>query len=249
MPAEDIKEFIRKRPPFFWWTLANLLAAAFAVISWTTCLYIFNYPEKPANYEILRSLKRLAPVTAFTPADAPDGDPADPKIAFRKFFSLDDSRLESLNLAQKRDYLTNYEESTLLTYIEGDFIVSDVEQLTADHIFHPGLAIRAQATVETGERDEEALYPVVIELLLPTAESPTETFFKKGDSLTLSRATHRAAVLAVTKLGTQEKPLVCLTVVPLSSDNYRAPDATPLPLSPPDPLNLEATFPVMQANR
>lgn len=249
MAKEDIKEFIRKRPPIFWWVLANLLAGAFAVISWTTCLYIFNYPERPSNYEILRKLNRITPVTEFTPADCPDGDPADPKIAFKKFFPLKDKRVKALNLAQKRNYLTNYQDPSPLTYVEGDYIVSDIQQLSETDFFSPGLAVRAQATVQTEERDEAAAYPVVIELLLPTAETPTNNFYKKGDTITLARATHRAVVLAVTKLGTPEEPLICLTVVPLSYGHYLATDGTPLPLSPPDPLNVEAPIPVMPINR
>ena len=249
MAKEDIKDFIRKPPPFFWWLLANLLAAAFAVISWTTCLYIFNYPERPQNYEILRKLKRLPPVTEFAPKECPDGDPADPKTAFTKFFPLKDKRLDAYNLVRKRDYLTNYKEPSAPTYVEGNFIVSHVRKLTAADFFHPGLAIRAQALVETGETDEAASYPVVIELLLPTAEEPARDYFKPDDTITLSRATHRAAVIAYTKLGTHEEPLICLTVIPLSYGHYLSPDGETLPLSPPDPLNLSASFPTMKENR
>ena len=55
---KDLTEIIRKRPPIFWWILANLLAGAFAVASWTVCLYVFNFPERARNYELLRKLER-----------------------------------------------------------------------------------------------------------------------------------------------------------------------------------------------
>lgn len=249
MPAEDLKEFVRKRPPFFWWLLANLLAVAFAVVSWTTCLYIFNYPEKPGNYDILRKLKRLAPVANFSPADSPPGDPANPRIAFKKFFPLNDQRLEALNVALKRNYLTNYKDPTFLTYVEGDFTVSLVRELHAGDFFFPGLAVLAQAFVETEESGETAPYPVMIELLLPTDGSISPEIYQQGDLLSLGKSTHRAAVVSVAKLGSHEEPVICLSIIPLAYEHYLGADGTPLPLVPPDPLNLSAPFPVLEQNR
>lgn len=246
---EELKKFIRSRPSIFWWTLAHLLAAAFAVISWTTCLYIFRFPERASNYQILRKLKRLTPITEFTPADSPEGDPADPKAAFKKFFPLDAGELDALNTRLKRNYITNFKEPGFLTYVEGDFRITDVEALTSADLFHPGLALRAQAVVELDERDGTADYPVVIELLLPTAEEPPGDLFRTGEVLSLARATHRAAVLAVTKLGSREEPLICLTAVPLAYEHLRDIDKQTLPLAPPDPLNVTATFPAMEVNR
>ena len=53
----------------------------------------------------------------------------------------------------------------------------------------------------------------------------------------------------VCKSGSKEEPLICLTVIPLAYANHQAPDGKPLALTPPDPLNLAAPFPVMKENR
>ena len=252
MSRDENKEFFRKRPPIFWWILAIILAAAFAVVSWTTCLHIFNFPEKAENYLLLRKLKRLVPIRNFPPSETPDGDPASPKVAFKKFFPIEDRALEALNTRLKRNYLTNYKESKFVTYVEGDYRITHLRPLASTDFFHPGVAVRAQAFVppdEANELDEAVNYPVVLELLLPTDGEIGEPLFKAGDLLALSTIKHRTAVLHVTKLGGREDPLICLTVVPLSYENYRSAGGASLPLSPPDPLNLSAPFPVMGENR
>lgn len=250
MPSKKTpKENVRRRPPFYWWILANLLAAAFAVVSWTTCLYIFNYPEKPTNYELLRKLKRLPPVAEFTPVESPDGDPANPQVAFRKFFAIEDKALSALNTRLKRNYITNFKKARFVTYLEGDYRVTHLRPLTREDIFHPGMVVRAQAFSlpdEANELNEIADYPVAIELLLPTAGQPPEKpFYQLGDTITLKQSAHRAAVLHVTNLGSREEPLIYLTAVPLAYENLRDTDGQPLPLAPPDPVNISAPLPVL----
>lgn len=252
MPRKEIKEFIRKRPSIFWWTLANLIAAAFAIVSWTTCLYIFNFPEKTANYELLRKLKRLPPVQSFTPKESPEGDPATPKVAFKRFFPIEDKALTALNAKLKRNYLTNFKDGKFVIYVEGDYRVTHLRPLTPTDFFEPGIAVRAQAFVAPdalNELTEPTDYPVVLEILLPLGRKGGQPPFKVGDIVKFNMTTHRTAVLHVTRHGSKEDPLICLTVVPLAYENHQASDGTPLALAPPDPLNLIAPFPVMKENR
>lgn len=241
---------VRRRPPIFWWVLANLLAGAFAVVSWTTCLYIFNYPEKPANYELMRKLKRLPPVAEFTPLDSPEGDPANPPAAFRKFFSIESKALSALNTRLRRNYIANFKNAKFVTYIEGDYRVTHLRKLTPDDFFHPGVVVRAQAFVQPDEDNElnaPTDYPVALELLLPTADdTPPESLYETGDTITLTESAHRAYVLHATNLGSREEPLISVTVVPLAYENYRDADGNPLPLSPPDPVRIDAPLPVMR---
>ena len=157
---KKILETVRRRPPFFWWILANLLAAAFAVVSWTTCLYIFNYPEKPTNYELLRKLKRLAPIAEFTPLDSPDGDPANPQVAFSKFISIENKALTALNTRLRRNYITNFKDPKFVTYAEGDFRVTHLRPLTPDDFFHPGVLVR----LEPGRGDDVRLTRMTAEV-------------------------------------------------------------------------------------
>lgn len=242
-------ETVKKRPPFFWWILANLLAGAFAVVSWTTCLYIFNYPEKPANYELLRKLKRLAPVAEFTPLESPEGDPANPQVAFRKFFGIAPKALGALNTRLRRNYITNFKDPKFVTYVEGDFRVTELRKLTPDDFFHPGVVVRAQAFVqpdESNELIEPTDYPVAIELLLPTAEEvDPATLYRVNDTIKLKDEAHRACVLYATNLGSREEPLIYLTLVPLAYENYKDAEGRPLPLASPDPIRISAPFPLM----
>lgn len=249
MARKKIKEFIKRRPSIFWWTLANLLAAAFAITSWTLCLYLFRFPERPANYDLLRKLKRLDPVVSYPALDAPKGDSYDPQSLLTKFYSMSGDQLAAHNLAFKRNYLTNFKKAKVINYLEGTYRVENTRLLTAEDFFHPGIVVHAQATVQPDELNEPSPYPVFLELLLPTKEEPAVIPFKKGDSLPLSRTYHRALILHAAKRGTANEPAVCLTAVPLSFENYKAPDGQLLPLAAPDPLNMSAPFPVLEENR
>lgn len=249
MSREAVKEFIRSRPSIFWWTLLNALAAAFAVASWSICLYLFKFPERPTNYDVLRKLQRLTPVVAFDPLEAEDGTSAEPQDLLKRFYSLPDDQLAAYNRHFKRNYLTNFAKPEVVNYVEGSYRVTGARLLTPQDLFHPGLVVRAQATVLTDELTEPSPYPVIIELLLPTAEDPAPDLFPAGHVFTFSKVDHRAYILHAARIGSPNEPTACLTVVPLAYPNYLAPDGAPLALAPPDPLNMAATFPVMEQDR
>lgn len=244
-------EFLKRRPSWFWWTLIQLLAAAFAIASWNICLFLFNFPERPFNYELLHKLNRLTPVVSYDPLEAPDGASADPQELLTKFYSLDREQLAAHNLHFKRNYITNFIKPEVVNYIEGSYRVTTSRDLTEDDFFHPGLAVRAQAVIQTAERNELSPYPVVIEILFPLEATPTDELFPVGHLFEFKYLDHRALILHAAKLGSQNEPSICLSVVPLSFENYRIPDSdqSPLPLANPDPLKVDAVFPAMKENR
>ena len=233
-----------KRASIFWWSLAHLLVISFAVTSWVSCLYIFNYPEKPENYEILRKLGRLPAVTSFDPLSAPEGNPANPKTLYKKFFPQDPEALDGLNLQFRRGYIRNYHRSDprFTIYIEGDFLVESVAPLETQDFFHPGLRVRAQALVRPDELSEPAPYPVWIDLLLPTAAPPSGDLMPIGEPLSLEHINHRIAILHAAKTTLADEPAVLVTAVPLAYKNIKSTAGRTLPLAPPGALNLEATF-------
>ena len=249
MAKGELKSFLKRRPPWFWWALANLLAAAFAVASWSTCLYLFNFPERPGNYDLLRKLKRLTPVASYPYPNAPEGASGEPQDLLTKFYSLDRKQLQAHNRYFKRNLITNFKKPEVVHYVEGSYRVTHVRPLTSDDFFHPGLAVRAQATVLTDELNEPSPYPVILELLFPFADEPSPNLFPVGRQLDFKYVNHRAYILHAAQIGRDNEPAVCLTVVPLSYDNYRDPEDRLLPLADPDPLNLEARFPAMEENR
>jgi len=245
----ELKKLIKRRPPWFWWTLANLLAAAFAVASWSTCLYLFDFPERPANYELLRKIKRISPVISYDHLDAPAGASGDPQELLTKFYSVEAEQLTVQNRYFLRNYITNFNKAEIVNYVEGSYRVTQSRALTKKDFFHPGLVVRAQAVVQTDELNEPSPYPVILEILFPLRELPSENLFPVGYQFDFKYVDHRAYILHAAKIGRHNEPTVCLTVVPLTHNNYLAPDGQPLPLVDPDPLNLKARFPVMDENQ
>lgn len=245
MAKGDAKEWIRKRPSIFWWTLLNLLAAAFAVLSWTTCYYVFNFPEKDGNYRILRTVKRLPPVEEMSDETAPDGEALGPAELYATYLQPDAGTLNALNTQLKRNYISNFKWSDYHTYITGTYRVTVVRPLAVGDFFHPGFAVQAQAYMQPeDELLPAAPYPVIIELLLPTRQATPANPFETGDEIPLKKIPHRAALLHVSRTGSSSEPLIQLTAVPLSYDAYESGERG-LDLAPPDPLSPEARFPVI----
>ena len=247
--SDDFKKFIKRRPPWFWWTLAHLLAGAFAVASWSFCLFLFSLPERTWNYETLRKLGRITPVTDYDPIEAPEGASADPQGLLARFYSLDNEQLEAHNLHYKRNYITNFAKPEVVHYVEGSYRLTGTRALTEEDFFHPGLVSRLEAVVRTDELGEPSPYPVILELLLPLKPSPDVELFSVGHQFDLKFLDHRALILHALRTGTEKEPGLCLTVVPLSFENYLDPEGNPLPLTAPDPLRVAAPFPVMTENR
>ena len=247
--SQELTKFIRRRPPWFWWTLAQLLAGAFAVASWSFCLFLFSVPERPWNYETLRKLGRISPVQSHDPIEAPEGTSADPQILLSKFYSLSNQQLAAHNLRFKRNYITNFAKPEVVHYVEGTYQLTTIRQLTETDFFHPGLACRFEAIVQADELAEPSPYPVILELLLPLDTPVADSFYPIGHLLTLKYLEHRALILHASRTGTVKEPQLCLTVVPLAFQNYRDPDGNPLPLATPDPLRVSAEFPVFTENK
>ena len=250
-----IEEPAPKRPPYFWWLLANLLALCFAVVSWTVCLQVFGNPEIPRNYGILRKLGRLPELKRYTVLDVPNGNLLEPRGLYAKFFertkdkadfTISDQDLAGLNKLYLRNYLTNFERSIILTYIEGEYVVEKVRELGPGDFIASGFAVRARAMIKPDDFTKPAPYPVVIEYLFPLREKIPSPF-RPGDPLTVKKSPNCAAVLHAARIiEDDDTPALCLTVVPIAYGPYRVGDAISFTIEPPAEVNPAADFPVFQ---
>ncbi|MGC4015274.1 MAG: hypothetical protein QM755_12270 [Luteolibacter sp.] len=246
-----VEEPAPRRPAYFWWLLANTLAACFAVISWFVCLQIFQHPEIPRNYEILRKLKRLPELKSYTDLDAPIANSYTPHDLYKKFNGFDTALLARLNPALMRNYLTNFQKPLLLSYVEGNYKVENVRPLNDNDFFTPGFAVRARAMVKPDEFTPAAPYPVMIEYLFPTADRAAFSWFKPEDMLTITKAQNCAIVLHISKVEVkddQDKPeqILCVTVMPVVYGDYQVGEGRSFSLDPPALLKPGATLPLFK---
>lgn len=243
MPQEKEKAWKRK-PHFYWWTLANTLAACLAVLSWVLCLHVFGHPEIPKNYEILEKLGRTDPPVGFSLQEAPPGESADPRALYRRYAELNPSALASLNSALMRNYLKSLGEPGLIQYVEGNFIVTDVRTLTNTDLFQPGFAVRGQAMIQPDEFSEAAPWPVTIDYLFPTQKKAAQEWFRPGDQLAVSKVPNCAMVLRVARDERGDTPVVQMTVVPIAMGEYQVGKDNAFTVSTPEKLNPSAEFPI-----
>lgn len=243
MPKDEPKQWKRK-PHYYWWTLANTVAACLAILSWVLCLHVFGHPEIPKNYELLEKLGRTDEPVGFSLQEAPPGDAADPRALYRRYAELDTNSLASLNSALMRNYLKSLDEGGLIQYIEGSFIVTDVRTLTEGDLFHPGFAVRGQAMIQPDEFSEAAPWPVTIDYLFPTKNTSAQEWFRPGDQLAVSKVPNCAMVLRVARDERGDTPVVQLTVVPIAMGEYKVGKENEFTVATPEKLNPAASFPV-----
>ncbi|MGE9269518.1 MAG: hypothetical protein ACQKBU_01835 [Verrucomicrobiales bacterium] len=233
----------RRKAHFYWWTLANVLAGCLAILSWVLCLHIFGHPEIPKNYEILKKLDLAKPAPGFVLQEAPPGDAADPRALYRRYAELDELSTARLNRGLIRNYLTELDEPGLIQYIEGDFEITLVRELSTSDLFHPGIAVRARAMVQPDEFSEAAPWPVTIDYLFPTHDTTAIHWFRPGDRMAISKVPNCALLLHVARSEHDDTPLVRLTVAPVAMGKYQVGEDQSFIISTPPALNPRAPFP------
>lgn len=240
----NVEEPPPSRPAYFWWLLANALAACFAVISWFVCLNVFGYPEVPRNYEILRKLGRIPVLKAYSLNEIPNGNSFAPKELYSGYMRHEGAELAKLNSLLLRNYLTNFDRPLLLTYIEGDYQVERSRKLGSGDFLNPGIVVRAQALVKPDDFTKPMPYPVFIEYVFPTAEDRYAAAFKPGDILEVKKSPNCAVVVNVAKIMHEDQPGLLLTVIPILYEKYHLGDIGSFSIEPPTELHPEKGFPV-----
>lgn len=240
-PLEEVEP---RRPAYFWWFLANVLAACFAIVSWAVCLHVFGNPEIPRNYAILKKLGRLPELKRYTVLDVPNGDALDPSELYGKFFGLSEEKRSRLNSLLLRNYMRNFDKNLLLTYVEGEYQVVDIRKLEQGDLIHPGFAIRAQALVSPDDFTEAVGFPVVIEYIFPTEEVEAAERFSIGDIMEVSKNPNCAAVVNVSKAVIDDEPALQVTAIPIAYGSYRVGKGKSFAIEPPEVLSPAAGLPV-----
>ncbi len=251
MPRQEEESWserlLKRKPPLFWWTLANILAFCLALLSWMVCLHVFNNPELPKNYHILKRLGRLPKITEFAALEAPKGTTADPKNLHSKYYNLTDNERALLNQQLIRSYLGNFRETLLNTYLRGDFRVIKTRALSATDFIQKGIVIQAQAYVQPDTYHPPTPYLVVIELILPGAPEGAVEQIIAGDMIEISKNPYFVSVLHTEIIEREgDESIVYLSAIPLVYESpYTPPRGEQFQLSSPPNLNLEVQLPII----
>lgn len=237
----------------FWWIIVITLLLGLAIASWFMSIYIFSYPERPWNYNFLRQVKKVAPLTAWkveagTDESVPSGKFLGPREVFQEFDRLSDEKLKAKSDLLKRSYITNYSsQDERPAYIKGKFRIYHVRPLTTDDIFTQGLIVRAQALDLVESREEE--FPnTIIEFVFPT-NGPAQAAFNVNDVLAIDMtAKERRSYASIINIERVAEQKLLFTVVPLLYGTYNVnkDENLQLALSPPKLLNMNGKWPITE---
>ena len=208
---------------------------------------VFANPQDPTNYKLLDKINRLEPIKAFSALDPPSGDIANIENLYSKFGSLSVKELDLLNNELIKNYVTNYKQETLNTYIRGDFRVIKTRTLNENDRFQNGIVIKAEAMLKISEYTEPQPFPIWIELILPNAPASAAENIIKGDMLEINKNPFFSSVLHVQQiLRVDNDHIMSFTVIPLVYESPWTPPRSKekFNISAPKKLNMDAPLPL-----
>lgn len=241
----DIQDFVKTRPPLFWWLLLNILAITFAIVSWVVCLNLFRDPTHPLSYELMFKVGRVPELEAFPskrslPKIHKTATAVEADSLFRKFSAND---LLEFNTAILREYLTNYNKGVLLTCLTGEFTVISSRALDSEDFLSPGIIVKAQSTIQPEVDAPPVPYPVRVEIFYPGVDIPKGTF-SPGQLISLNKYRNCAALINVSHYDTKEGASLFLSLVALRTGPLLDEEKKRLfIISPPEKANPKAGLP------
>lgn len=226
----------RSESSLLWWTISLTLLMALCVFSWFFSIYVFTYPERPFNYNLLTNLDKIEPLKKFVATkDLPSGEFLAPKDCYNRYFSLSDHLTRHQNQLFKQNYILNYKDKERPpVYLKGKFEVAQVRRLAASDVFQKGLVLRCKSL---------ELPNLILELVMPTAKAPAAVF-EVGQEVALDSTETFASVIHMEKLGVNN---LSVTAVSLVYHQWRVNDGAAMVMeSPPERLNLSGNWPILQ---
>lgn len=243
MAKAELEDFIKSRPPLFWWILVNTLAIAFAITSWVVCLNLFRDPVHPLSYKMMLKVGRLSPLENFAESSPPKAQHTFDQISLDAFAnSLPASEWEQFNRSLRRAYLSNFKKEEQLAYVTGDYRILSVRKLTSEDFLSPGLLLEMQAEIRPQPDQPPVPYPVMASLILP-GDPADPSLFPVQSTLRLERDPFRMALLDLSRIKVGLDSLVKVTLVPLRGIKFDSPLGPPYQIIIPEKANPGAPLP------
>ena len=238
MSERKIRAKKGRRDNLFAWTIFLLLLIGVVFACWIGSFYVFQHPESPRSYGILRKLKKIDPPKRFEPTLAPSGKFYGAKDFLKLINGKTESDLTRMNLELLQAYVGNYSIKELqVPYLMGRFSVIQSQILSKADLFPSGYVALARSV------DEPKL---LIEQLYPAEAEYTDDLrqmLQPGVEIKLERTYDLSAVLHVEKLPDN---VWQVTVVPLNYDSYGLGDGREVHLEPPLMPNLAGLLPIIE---
>ena len=226
-----------KRDNLFAWTVFLLVLIGVVFACWIGSFYVFQHPENPRSYGILRKLKKIEPPKRFEPTLAPNGRFYSAKDLLKFYADKTEAEMDQMNLELLQAYIGNYGVRELqVPYLMGNFSVLKSRTLTKADLIPSGQVALARS-LEEPKLWIEQLYPADGEYV-----DDLRGMLQPGVEIKLERTYDLSAVLHVERYA---DGILQVTIVPLNYDSYGLGDGREVRLSPPPMPNLAAVLPLM----
>jgi hypothetical protein len=232
----------RRKDNLFLWTVFLLLLVGMSMGCWIGSYLIFNRPELPLSYRILRKLKKIDLPQRFKVSAAPQGEFLTAEKLYERYNRMSPSELREINRQLERSFLRNYPVSAqTVPYVKGLFTILNSYELKPTDFFPAGVVVLAVS----------ADYPKLMIEHVYSADASVAPLIKRnlqtGMDIELRRTYDLTAVVQITKL---PNGVIQLTTVPLNYGSYAFTGASGgFSLEPPLDLRVSAGWPLIRNER
>lgn len=219
---------------YFTWFLFLITLSSICICVWMTTLYVFNYPEKPFSYKVLKKIKKNKKLINYKRNNYPRGNFMNSEQVYNFFYTFEDKKLKNLNSIMLRNYLTNYTNKEFPPiYISDKFKIVQIRKLTNKDFFTEGLIVRARSM------NYRELY---IEYIF-NGKNLNEKHFEINDLLKIEKTLDNSVIINTQKFNRYD---ICLTILSLNYRDYPGRLKSKFIVSPPKHININATLPITE---
>src|SRR5260221_991791 len=234
---DEGEEAEKGKDNLFLWTIFILLLIGVAAACWMGSFLIFNHPEDPRWYKVLRKIKKIDAPKRFEVTAAPPGEFLSAAKLYDKYSKYKQRQLEEENNELIRNYIKNFRETKKLTpYTTGRFnIVSSYELKPAD-MFPSGVVALAQS-IDFPQVLIEHVYPAATENV-----ATLRAMLQTGLDMKIERTNDLSAIIHIEKIPDGR---LQFTLVPLLYGTYALKQGVgTFSLEPPADLNMAGGVPI-----
>gem|GEM_PF-5239990 len=173
-----------------------MVSGCLAVLSWSFFTRVYQLPERPEHYRLLRQFDQLKSAPSMSYEDCEGlGESLNYESFQNKFHALKNGEIEQLNRVFLRNFLRQYKHAEQVYFLEGRFVIREIKSVNQESLYETGVEVELQSLFFSGLLREKKAYPFFVTLNMPDASIAEK--LKVGDEWTLSKRKNGVAIMWV----------------------------------------------------
>ncbi len=220
----------------FWWLTSLILSACLALVSWSFFTKIYQLPELPSHYKLLKKFNQLKDPVELSYEDIRSmGTSINVEEFQDKFHNLELHHLSYLNQTFIRNHLRCYQHPEEVLFIEGRFRIKSILKCSENNLITEGFRIQLESLFHSEVLRETKPYPFYVNIYYPASTLPEA--LKVGKEWTLSKRKQGLVIIQIQEFK-GSRSTWHLDTLPLLNKGFELPNGRLAKFSPTNAFNL-----------